>query len=141
MTETRTFPCIEACTGLLVEYPIMSDAVSLRQRISIALILVSVVLVPERWVEVSSGSVQGGTLEADTVVRNEVGVEQTVIVGEQTVIVGEQTVRVGVEKIGSGGSITIRAQIVNSELVQLRLTNAGLLLVIVSVERVDCLTA
>ena len=47
----------------------MSDAVSLRQRISIALILVSVVLVPERWVEVSSGSVQGGTLEADTVVR------------------------------------------------------------------------
>ena len=147
MTESRTFPCIEACTGLLVEYPIMSDAVSLRQRISIALILVSVVLVPERWVEVSSGSVQGGTLEADTVVRNEVGVEQTVIVGEQTVVVGEQTVRVGEqivvvgEEIGSGGSITIRAQIVNSELVQLRLTNAGLLLVIVSVERVDCLTA
>ena len=140
MTESRTFPCIEACTGLLVEYPIMSDAVSLRQRISIALILVSVVLVPERWVEVSSGSVQGGTLEADTVVRNEVGVEQTVIVGEQTVRVGEQIVVVG-EEIGSGGSITIRAQIVNSELVQLRLTNAGLLLVIVSVERVDCLTA
>ena len=140
MTESRTFPCIEACTGLHVEYPIMSDAVSSRLRISIALILVSVVLVPERWVEVSSGSVQDGTLEADTVVRNEVGVEQTVIVGEQTVRVGEQTVRVG-EKIGSGGSITIRAQIVNSELVQLRLTNAGWLLVIVFVERVDCLTA
>ena len=72
-------------------------------------------------------------------IRNSINFCQVCIITAY-LFVFEQIVVVG-EEIGSGGSITIRAQIVNSELVQLRLTNAGLLLVIVSVERVDCLTA